>query len=293
LPQDEDGWSTHDSTKKGQDKEKEEDDSIALDSEEYEEWRRGTDNDSYMSDSKYFGSTTQYSSPASSSGDSGDNSSSNRSIIIVAVVAVLLLVGSGLLGIYLYSQNAEDVASWPTVEGTVWETYYEDEVGEECTDDNDDGYYDDHECKETFSCGIEVSYNFTADNRVYSNKEYIDGDYGESSCQEELEGRYAVNGTVTVHYNPDNPSENYIVNEPGSELAFILCCLPIGLVMIILFIFSWVSNVGRQMTGMGMHRMGGMGWGFGNRFGHMRSRRGRAPVRRSRTSSVRTRSRRK
>ena len=293
MPQDEDGWTTHDSTKKVQDREKEEDDSIALDSEEYENWRRGTDNDSYMSDSKYFGSTTKYSSPASSSDDSGDNSSSNRSIIIVAVVAVLLLVGSGLLGIYLYSQNAEDVASWPTVEGTVWETYYEDEVGEECTDDNDDGYYDDHECKETFSCGIEVSYNFTAYNHVYSNKEYIAGDYGESSCQEELEGRYAINGTVTVHYNSDNPSENYIVNEPGSELAIILCCLPIGIVMIILFIFSWVSNVGRQMTGMGMQRMGGMGWGFGNRFGHTRSRRGRTPVRRSRTSSVRTRSRRK
>jgi hypothetical protein len=83
------------------------------------------------------------------------------------------------------------------------------------------------------------------------------------------------------------------VNEPGSELAFILCCLPIGLVMMILVLFIFVSNVGRQMTGIGMQRMGGMGWGFGNRFGHMRSRRGRAPVRRSRTSSVRTRSRRK
>jgi hypothetical protein len=293
LSQDEDGWTTHDRSKKGQDKEKEEDDSIALDSEEYEEWRRGTDNDSYMSDSKYFGGTTQYSSPASSSGDSGDDSSSDRNIIIVVVVAVLLLVGSGLLGIYLYSQNAEDVASWPTVEGTVLETYYEDGFDEECTDDNDDGYYEDPECTETFWCEIKVSYNFTADSRTYSNTELVDGDYGESSCQEELERRYAVSGTVTVHYNPDNPSENYIVNEPGSELAVILCCLPIGLVMMILVLFIFVSNVGRQMTGIGMQRMGGMGWGFGNRFGHMRSRRGRAPVRRSRTSSVRTRSRRK
>ena len=289
MASDDEGWVSHGSGKPRKPVDDREDDSIELDSKEYEEWRRGTDDDSYMSDTKYFGSST----PASSSGDSRDDSSSDQNIIIVVVVAVLLLVGSGLLGIYLYSQNAEDVASWPTVEGTVWETYYEDEVGEECTDDNDDGYYDDHECKETFSCGIEVSYNFTADNRVYSNKEYINGDYGESSCQEELEGRYAVNGTVTVHYNPDNPSENYIVNEPGSEIAFILCCLPIGIVMIILFIFAWVSNVGRQMTGMGMQRMGGMSWGFGNRFGHTRSRRGRSPVRRSRTSSVRTRSRRK
>ena len=291
MSQDEDGWTTHDSSKKGQDKEKEEDDSIALDSEEYEEWRRGTDNDSYMSDSKYFGGTTQYSSPASSSGDSGDNSSSNRNLIIVAVVAVLLLVGSGLLGIYLYSQNAEDVASWPTVEGTVWETYYEDEVGEECTDDNDDGYYDDHECKETFSCWIEVSYNFTADNRVYSNKEYIDGDYGESSCQEELEGRYAVNGTVTVHYNPDNPGENFIVNEPSSGIAILFCALPAIIIIIILAVFSQIRSGNFEPGRMiGWGRFGGR---FGGGFGRMRSRRGRSPVRRSRTRTTRTRSRRK
>ena len=290
LPENDEGWVSHDSSKKGRDREKEEDDSIELDSKEYEEWRRGTDNDSYMSDSKYFGGST----PASSSGDSGDDSSSDRNIIIVVVVAVLLLVGSGLLGIYLYSQNAEDVASWPTVEGTVLETYYEDGFDEECTDDNDDGYYDDHECTETFWCEIKVIYNFTADSRTYSNAEDIDGaGESESSCQEELERLYAVNGTVTVHYNSDNPNENYIVDEPGSELAFILCCLPIGLVMMILVLFIFVSNVGRQMTGIGMQRMGGMGWGFGNRFGHMRSRRGRTPVRRSRTSSVRTRSRRK
>ena len=150
MSQDEDGWTTHDSSKKGRDRKKDtknikieigdsvinrtnignileeskDDEAIELDSKEYEEWRRGTDDDSYMSDSKYFGGTTQYSSPASSSGNSGDNSSSNRNIIIVAVVAVLLLVGSGLLGIYLYSQNAEDVASWPTAEGMVLETYY-------------------------------------------------------------------------------------------------------------------------------------------------------------------------
>ena len=293
MPEDDEGWVSHDSSKKGRDREKEEDDSIELDSKEYEEWRRGTDNDSYMSDPKYFGGTTQDSTPVAGSDRSGDDLFSDRNIIIAVVVVVLLLIGSGLLGIYLYIQNSEDVASWPTVEGMVLETYYEDGFDEECTDDNDDGYYDDHECTETFWCEIKVIYNFTADSRTYNNAEDVAGDYGESSCQEELEGRYAVNGTVTVHYNSDNPSENYIVNEPGSELAFILCCLPIGLVMMILVLFIFVSNVGRQMTGIGMQRMGGMGWGFGNRFGHMRSRRGRSPVRRSRTSSVRTRSRRK
>ena len=132
MASDDEGWVSHDSGKQRKPVDDGEDDSIALDSKEYEEWRRGTDDDSYMSDTEYFGGTTSDSTPVSSSGDSGDDSSSDRNIIIVAVVVVLLLIGSGLLGIYLYSQNAEDVASWPTVEGTVWETYYEDEVGEEC-----------------------------------------------------------------------------------------------------------------------------------------------------------------
>ena len=289
MASDDEGWVSHDSGKPRKPVDDGEDDSIALDSKEYEEWRRGTDDDSYMSDTEYFGGTTSDSTPVSSSGDSRDDSSSDQNIIIVVVVAVLLLVGSGLLGIYLYSQNAEDVASWPTVEGTVWETYYEDEVGEECTDDNDDGYYDDHECKETFSCGIEVSYNFTADNRVYSNKEYINGDYGESSCQEELEGRYAVNGTVTVHYNPDKHSENYIVNEPGSGIEILFCALPVIIIIIILAVFSQIRSGNFEPGRMiGWGRFGGR---FGGGFGRMRSRRGRTPVRRTRTT--RTRSRRK
>ena len=294
MPEDDEGWVSHDSSKKGRDREKEEDDSIELDSKEYEEWRRGTDNDSYMSDPKYFGGTTQDSTPVAGSDRSGDDLFSDRNIIIAVVVVVLLLIGSGLLGIYLYIQNSEDVASWPTVEGMVLETYYEDGFDEECTDDNDDGYYDDHECTETFWCEIKVIYNFTADNRTYSNTEVVDGYMAKTICQDELEGRYAINGNVTVHYNPDKPDENYIKNEPGSVAPFILCCLPIGVVIIILVIFSWVSNIGRQMTGIGMQRMGGMGWGFGGGFGRrMRSRRGRSPVRRSRTRSVRTRSRRR
>ena len=289
MASDDEGWVSHESGKPRKPAEDGEEDSIALDSKEYEEWRRGTDDDSYMSDTKYFGGTTSDSTPVSSSGDSGDDSSSDRNIIIVAVVVVLLLVGSGLLGIYLYSQNAEDVASWPTVEGTVWETYYEDGFDEECTDDNDDGYYDDHECTETFWCEIKVIYNFTADSRTYNNAEDVSGDYGESSCQEELEGRYAVNGTVTIHYNPDKPDENYIVNEPSSGIAILFCALPAIIIIIILAVFSQIRSGNFEPGRMiGWGRFGGR---FGGGFGRMRSRRGRTPVRRTRTT--RTRSRRK
>ena len=291
MASDDEGWVSHDSGKPRKPVDDGEDDSIELDSKEYEEWRRGTDDDSYMSDTKYFGGTTSDSAPVSSSGDSGDDSSSDRNIIIVAVVVVMLLIGSGLLGIYLYVQGSEDVASWPTVEGMVLETYYEDGFDEECTDDDDDGYYDDHECTETFWCEIKVIYNFTADSRTYNNAEDVSGDYGESSCQEELEGRYAVNGTVTIHYNPDKPDENYIVNEPSSGIAIFFCALPVIIIIIILAVFSQIRSGNfepGQMIGWG--RFGGR---FGGGFGRMRSRRGRSPVRRSRTRTTRTRSRRK
>ena len=289
MASDDEGWVSHESGKPRKPAEDGEEDSIALDSKEYEEWRRGTDDDSYMSDTKYFGGTTSDSTPVSSSGDSGDDSSSDQNIIIVAVVVVLLLVGSGLLGIYLYVQGSENVASWPTVEGMVLETYYEDGFDEECTDDNDDGYYDDHECTETFWCEIKVIYNFTADSRTYNNAEDVSGDYGESSCQEELEGRYAVNGTVTIHYNPDKPDENYIVNEPSSGIAILFCALPAIIIIIILAVFSQIRSGNFEPGRMiGWGRFGGR---FGGGFGRMRSRRGRTPVRRTRTT--RTRSRRK
>jgi hypothetical protein len=291
MASEDEGWVSRDSGKQRKPAKDGEDDSIELDSKEYEEWRKGTDEDSYMSDPKYFGGTTSDSTPVSSSGDSGDNSSSDRNIILVAVVVVLLLIGSGLLGIYLYVQGSEDVASWPTVEGMVLETYYED--GDDCADENDDGYYDDDEC--TFYCEIKVRYNFTVDNRVYSNTELIEhsddakGTGIQDFCQEELEGRYAVNGTVTVYYNPDDPSENFIVNEPSSWIAILFCALPVIIMIIILAIFSQIRSgnfePGRRI---GWGRFGGR---FGGAFGRMRSRRGRTPVRRTRTT--RTRSRRK
>ena len=282
---DDEGWVSHDNGKQRKPADDREDDSIELDSKEYEEWRRGTDDDSYMSDPKYFGGTTSDSTPASNSGDSGDDSSSDRNIIIVAVVVVLLLIGSGLLGIYLYVQGSDDVGGWPMVEGMVSQTYYED--GEDCIDENDDGYYDDYEC--TFYCEIEVSYIFIVDNRTYSNAELVTGDYSESSCQEQLEGRFAVNGTVTVYYDPDGPDENFIVNEPSSGIAIFFCALPVIIMIIILAIFSQIRS-GNFEPGRRI------GWGrfgrrFGGGFGRMRSRRGRTPVRRTR--STRTKSRRK
>ncbi|MAH17534.1 MAG: hypothetical protein CL960_03445 [Euryarchaeota archaeon] len=288
MASDDEGWVSHDSGKPRKPADDEEE-SIALDSKEYEEWRKGTDDDTYMSDTEYFGGAESGSAPPSAPADSGGGSSSDRNLVIGAAVVLLLLVGSGLFGAYLYFQNADDVASWPTAAGLVSETLYEDGFDEECTDRDDDGYYDDNECTETFWCEIDVSYNFTLANRTYRGSEVVDGEYGESECQSELEGRYVVNGTVTVHYNPDDPDENFIVNGPDAGYAALFCVLPVIVILIIVGLFFQLRS-GNFGSGRrwGWGRPGRM---FGGRFGHRRSRRGRSPVRRSRSRSTRTRSR--
>ena len=103
-----------------------------------------------------------------------------------------------------------DSTDWPTLEGVVTGTYYRDGWDEECTDENDDGYHDDWECTDTFWCEIDVSYSFTVANRTYLSPELITGSSGESECQTDLEGQYAVNSSVTVHYNPDDPDKNFL-----------------------------------------------------------------------------------
>ena len=58
MASDDEGWVSRDSGKQRKPAEDGEDDSIELDSKAYEEWRKGTDDDSYMSDPKYVGGTT-------------------------------------------------------------------------------------------------------------------------------------------------------------------------------------------------------------------------------------------
>jgi hypothetical protein len=81
------------------------------------------------------------------------------------------------------------------------------------------------------------------------------------------------------------------VNEPSSGIAIVFCALPVIIIIIILAVFSQIRSGNFEPGRMiGWGRFGGR---FGGGFGRMRSRRGRSPVRRSRTRTTRTRSRRK
>ena len=264
-----------------------EDEDIEQDSDEYRKWRQGDDNDQYASSrtptetgarSGEYKLPSSTDTPISSSDDQGGDSG-DRNFEIAIVVAAILVIGTGIIGLYLFASSGEETASWPTTEGSVSETYYTDGWVEECDDENDDGYEDDWECYDVFWCKIDVSYNFTAEERKYFGSEAIEGDYGESKCPTELEGKYAINATVTVHYNSDDPNENYIENPPGSGLGILFCIIPIILIVVTIAVFaqrmqaaSGFSPLRRRVGGFGMFGRGARGRSRGRSSGRAKRR---------------------
>ncbi len=281
-----------------------EDEDIEQDSEEYRKWRQGDDNEQYASSrtpTETGASSGEYKIPTSTdtpTTSQGNDGSENIFWVGIAV-AVLLVLGSGIMGIYLFMSSAEDVASWPTTEGSVSETYYTDGWVEECDDENDDGYEDDWECHDVFWCKIDVSYNFTVEAKEYSSSEEgIDGNYGEDTCQTELENKYQINGPVTVHYDPENPAINYIENPPSSGLAMLFCVIPFVIILVIVATFAAMGRFtghsdpfSRGFANRGWNRRRGFGFGgFGRRGGWGRSGRRSGGARR-RTTRTRSRKR--
>ena len=284
-----------------------EDEDIELDSEEYRKWRQGDDNDQYASSrtpTETGASSGEYKIPLStdtpiSSSDNQGGDSGDRNFWIAIVVAAILVIGTGIIGIFLFMSSAEEVASWPTTEGSVSETYYIDGWVEECDDENDDGYEDDWECHDVFWCKIDVSYNFTVEAKEYSSSEEgIDGNYGEDTCQTELENKYQINGPVTVHYDPENPAINYIENPPSSGLAMLFCVIPFVIILVIVATFAAMGRFtghsdpfSRGFANRGWNRRRGFGFGgFGRRGGWGRSGRRSGGARR-RTTRTRSRKR--
>ena len=280
-----------------------EDEDIEQDSEEYRKWRQGDDNEKYASSrtpTETGASSGEYKIPTSTDTPttSQGNDGSDKVFWIGIAVAVFLVFGSGIMGIYLFISSADEVASWPTTEGSVSETYYTDGYTEDCEDENGDGYEDDWECYDIFWCKIDVSYNFTVDNQRYFSSEVgIDGNYGEDTCQTELENKYQINGTVKVHYDPEDPTNNYIENPPSSGLAMVFCAIPFVIILVIVIAFAAMGRItghsdpfSRGFADRGWNRRRGFGFGgFGRRggWGRRGRRSGGARRRTTRTKSRR------
>jgi len=260
------------------------DDDFEQDSEEYQKWRQGNDNDKYASSrTPTTTASTSYSPPQ----PEGGGSNTERNMDVFAAIAVILIILSGIFGIYLYMKNAEEVANWPTTDGKIIETYYIDGWEEKCEEDSDGYEY----CEDVFFCEIKVTYNYAVEGSNHTDEEIIPGTSGENWCQEDLESAYVLNATVTVHYNPDNVEESYIKNPPiGAEIAIFFCCIPIVIVVIILAIFSQVMGYNNYSSiGSGYRNSSGNFFGSGRGFGRRMRRGGRR--RSSSRRSVRTRSR--
>ena len=276
-----------------------EDEDFEQDSEEYRKWRQGDDNDKYASSktptqtgssSGEYNIPTTTDTPTVSQGDDG----TDKIFWIGIAVVVILFLGSGIMGIYLFMSSAEEAEGWPTAEGSVSETLYTDGYTEECKDENDDGYEDDWECYDVFWCKIDVSYNFTVESKKYFSSEEIDGNYGEDTCQSELENKYRINGNVKVHYDPENPGNNYIESPPTSGLAFVFCAIPFVLILIVVIGFSMVGRAtgysdpfSRGFAHRGWNRRRGFGFGRRGGWGRRGRRSGGARRRTTRTRSRR------
>ena len=134
-----------------------EDEDIEQDSEEYRKWRQGDDNDQYASSrtptetgarSGEYKPPPNTDTPTTSQGNDG----SEKVFWIGIAVAVLLVFGSGIIGIYLFISSGEEVASWPTTEGSISGTDYTDGWKEKCEEDD----YGDEYCDDVFFCEIKV-----------------------------------------------------------------------------------------------------------------------------------------
>ena len=114
-----------------------EDEDIEQDSEEYRKWRQGDDNDQYASSrtpTETGASSGEYKIPTSTDTPttSQGNDGSEKVFWIGIAVAVILVFGSGIIGIYLFISSGEEVASWPTTEGSISGTDYTDGWKEKC-----------------------------------------------------------------------------------------------------------------------------------------------------------------
>ena len=280
-----------------------EDEDFEQDSDEYRKWRQGDDNDKYASSrtpTQTGSSSGEYNipqttdTPTVSQGDDG----TEKIFWIGIAVVVILFFGSGIMGIYLFMSSSEEAKGWPTAEGSVSETYYTDGYTEKCEDENGDGYEDDWECEDIFWCKIDVSYNFTVESKKYFSSEVIDGNYGEDTCQSELESKYQINGPVKVHYDPENPGNNYIEDLPTSGLAFVFCGIPFAVILLVVIGFSMVGRAtgysdpfSRGFAHRGWDRRGGYGFGGFGRRGRWGRRGRRSGGARRRTTRTRSRRR--
>ncbi len=313
-----------------------EDEDIELDSEAYRKWRSGDDNDKYASSKTptETGSKSgsyripkddndEYALPGedeSGSGVSWLDGDLNWGLIIAAFV-VFAIVASAMVALMLSSgESKSNPSEWPETEGTIIEqtnskTFID---GEFCEDENDDGWEDDWECWKEFVFAIDLTTQYSVDQKTYQTTEYVE--FWESHWVDELKedggdneerlfenftdywneeaanGSISLNSTVSLIYNPESPSEAYseFVEPPGDPMGFVgyflmclggMMCFPIIIVGIIISqarnAVSGGRDFGRRWGPFGRGGPFGGGYFGNNRHHRGGSKRRHTPTRRS------------
>ena len=313
-----------------------EDEDIELDSEAYRKWRSGDDNDKYASSKTptETGSKSgsyripkddddEYALPGedeSGSGGSWLDGDLNWGLIIAGCI-IFALVSATIFAFVMASDQPDTKPSeWPETEGTIIEqtnskTFID---GEFCEDENDDGWEDDWECWKEFVFAIDLTTQYSVDQKTYQTTEYVefweshgvdelkeDGGDNEERLfenftdywnEEAANGSISLNSTVSLIYNPESPSEAYseFVEPPGDPMGFVgyflmclggMMCFPI---IIVGFIISQARNAasggrdfGRRWGPFGRGGPFGGGYFGNNRHDRRGSKRRHTPTRRS------------
>ena len=308
-----------------------EDDDLKQDSEAYRKWRSGNDNDKYASSKAptetgaKSGSYTipkddndEYALPGedeSGSGGSWLDGDLNWPLIIVAFLG-FAIVASAMTALMLSSgESKSNPSEWPETEGIIIEQTNSRMFigGESCEDENDDGWEDDWECWKEFVFDIDLTTQYSVDQKTYQTTEYVefwekhrvdelkeDGGENEERLfenftdywnEEAANGSISLNSTISLIYNPESPEEAYseFVEQPGDPMGFLgyflMCCgaflcIPIIIVGVVI---GWAKNA--ATGGYRDNRMGRLGR-FGGYFGNNRHHRGgskrrHTPTRRS------------
>ena len=271
-----------------------EDDDYSQDSEAYRKWRSGEDNDRYASSktpSETGARSGSYTTPKSENDeytppDEDDNSEKPpwyvwAFLIITTIPFLIFAIDSADFQFGDGESDGKNPSEWPSVEGTIEYTRVEDKfiTEEYCEDRNNDGYFDDDECWKDFVYVAEVSYIYTVeDTSDVNGQEGCEGCYygeivelweshwvdvlkseGEDKLFQEFinatDERLAVNSTVRIFYNPENPGEVYSefgeVNEDAESVFFLIgagamCCTLIAVIGIFLGTAQRIRGIGED-----------------------------------------------
>ena len=311
-----------------------EDEDIEQDSEAYRKWRSGNDNDKYASSKtptetgSKSGSYTkpkddddEYALPGEDDGG-GAKSWLDGDLnwpIIIAGFVIFALIGATIFAFAMSSgESKSNPSEWPETEGIIIEQsskiFIDDNDGEDyCKDENDDGWLDDWECWNNFVFGIDLTTQYSVDQKTYQTTEYVefiewywvdelkeDGGENEERLfenftdywnREAANGSISLNSTISLIYNPENPKEAYseFVKQPEDPMGFLgyfsiclagMMCFPIIIVGII------ITKARSAVTGGRDNRIGRWGPFGGGYFGNNRHHRGdskrrHTPTRRS------------